>query len=622
MQRTITLFFLLLTLSLGAQAQATYWQQEAKYTMDIDFDVKNHQFTGTQRLEYTNNSPDTLRRVFYHLYFNAFQPGSMMDVRSRTIRDPDRRVRDRIFALKDNEIGYLNVESLKQDKKKVQFDQVGTILEVTLNEPILPGKSARFDMEFEGQVPVQIRRSGRDNAEGVDYSMSQWYPKMSEYDIEGWHANPYVGREFHGIWSDFDVTIRIDKDYTVASTGYLQNPEEIGHGYEDEGMTVKQKVKDGKLIWQFKAPKVHDFMWAADSEYKHDRFSVNDDLELHFFYLPDVDQQDWERLQPKTAELFRIMNENFGQYPYKKYSVVQGGDGGMEYPMGTLITGKRSFNSLLGVTIHEVIHSWYQMVLATNEAKYAWMDEGFTSYAQDYVSDVMSNAEAPGTGALGSYRAYFAIAKSGDEEPLTTHADHFKTNRAYSIASYVKGAMVPSQLSYVLGQETMMQGMRNYYRTWKFKHPTPRAYKRVMEKTSGLELDWFFEHWIGTINQIDYGIGDIIADGQRTTVQLERLAPMPMPTELVVTYKDGSEELYYIPLRIMRGAKSFEEKEGREVIQLADWPWTYPTYAVSIPRPLSAIERIEIDPSERMADIERDNNTYPNTEGTQFVDQK
>src|SRR5690606_33634219 len=143
--------------------------------------------------------------VFYHLYFNAFQPGSMMDVRSRSLPDPDKRVSDRIFHLKNDEIGYQKVKSLNMNGKPLNFETNETILEVSLIEPILPHGSAVFDMEFEGQVPLQIRRSGRDNDEGVQYSMAQWYPKMCEYDYQGWHANPYVGREFYGIWGDFDV---------------------------------------------------------------------------------------------------------------------------------------------------------------------------------------------------------------------------------------------------------------------------------------------------------------------------------------------------------------------------------------------------------------------------------
>ena len=153
-----SVFGLFLGLSaFAATAQPGYWQQKVAYSMEIDFDVNKHQFTGEQSIVYQNNSPDTLNRVFYHLYFNAFQPGSMMDVRSRSIADPDGRVRDRILHLKDNEIGYHKIKSLKQNGKAVDYKVEGTILVVELNKPILPKGKATFDMEFESQVPKQIR---------------------------------------------------------------------------------------------------------------------------------------------------------------------------------------------------------------------------------------------------------------------------------------------------------------------------------------------------------------------------------------------------------------------------------------------------------------------------------
>ncbi|MDL5047110.1 hypothetical protein QQ054_13885 [Oscillatoria amoena NRMC-F 0135] len=199
MQPSVTLLFLFLSVTLCAQDYR--WQQRVEYTMDVRLDVKTHKVTGTQKLVYTNNSPDTLRKVYYHLYFNAFQPGSMMDVRSRSIADPDGRVTDRISKLRDEEIGYQRIEILKQDGKDIPFRVNGTILEVELAKPLLPKTKTTFDMKFESQVPVQIRRSGRNNREGIAYSMTQWYPKLAEYDHQGWHAYQYVAREFHGVWA-------------------------------------------------------------------------------------------------------------------------------------------------------------------------------------------------------------------------------------------------------------------------------------------------------------------------------------------------------------------------------------------------------------------------------------
>ena len=251
------LIALLLTVSFTATAQRNYWQQYAEYTMNIDMDVNTNQFTGTQTLRYTNNSPDTLNRAFYHLYFNAFQPGSMMDERSRTIKDPDKRVADRISKLTPEEIGYQRVTKLTVDGKAAVIKEVGTILEVELPNAILPGATAVFEMEFNAQVPLQVRRSGRDGKEGIRYSMTQWYPKMAEFDDMGWHANPYIGREFYGIYGKFDITINIDKEYIIGGTGNLQNPNEIGHGYEMLGSALMRPAGD-KLSWHFTADNVHD----------------------------------------------------------------------------------------------------------------------------------------------------------------------------------------------------------------------------------------------------------------------------------------------------------------------------------------------------------------------------
>ena len=614
--KQIVLTFFIAVFALALQGQPDRWQQRVEYKMEIDFNVKKHRFTGKQQIVYYNNSPDELDRVFYHLYFNAFQPGSMMDVRSQTIPDSDPRVGSRISALSEDEIGYHKIKSLKKDGKDVKFEVVGTILEVTLDDPIAPNSKATFDMEFESQVPVQIRRSGRDNKEGISYSMSQWYPKMSEYDYQGWHANPYIGREFHGVWGDFDVKISIDKDYTVGGSGYLQNPNEIGHGYEDEGVQVKKKGK--KLTWHFIAPNVHDFMWAADPDYTHTKLEREDGMVMHFYYQETETNKDaWAALPKIMDRAFEYINEHFGQYPYDQYSFVQGGDGGMEYPMSTLITGERSIGSLVGVSVHELMHSWYQMVLGTNESLYAWMDEGFTSYASARVMNQLKKegllrgkvADDPNLGAISGYANF---AKSGMEEPLITHSDHFVTNSAYGVASYVKGAVFMHQLEYVIGKENQNKALLTYFDTWKFKHPNSNDFIRIWEKQSGLELDWYREYMINTTHTIDYGVKAIEENGAASTkVTLEKVGVFPMPLDVAITMTDGTQKWYNIPLRIMRGHKPEADFEGGvEIVE--DWPWTHPTYELVIPVAKSKISKVEIDPSGRLADIERGNNAKEN----------
>lgn len=596
-----------LMLSTALLAQTDRWQQAIQYEIEIDMNVENHQFQGKQKAVYTNNSPDTLKTVFYHLYFNAFQPNSMMDVRSRTIQDPDRRVGGRIAELGPDEIGYQKINSLKQDGKKLNYKVVGTILEVELAKPILPNSKVTFDMEFEAQVPVQIRRTGRDNDEGISYSMAQWYPKLAEYDYQGWHANPYIGREFHGIWGDFDVKITIDKDYVLGGTGYVQNPNDVGHGYEAEGVKPG-KGRNGKITWHFKAPNVIDFMWAADPDYTHDVAQVPNGPTLHFLYQKnDKTAENWEKLRDYTVKAFEYASKTFGVYPYEQFSVIQGGDGGMEYPMSTLITGERSLGSLVGVTVHEMFHSWYQGVLASNESLYEWMDEGFTSFGSSETMNVIMNQGLENPQA-GNYRGYLALAQSGLEEPLSTHADHYSTNFAYGRAAYSKGATFLGQLRYIVGEDVFYPAMRRYFNEWKFKHPNDNDFIRVMEKSSGLELDWYREYMVNSIKQIDYGVKSLIEKEGKTFITLEKIGEMPMPVELSVTYTDGTEQLFYIPLRIMRGEKTF--KNGEKVTVLEDWPWVYPTYTFELGKAAASIKSIQIDAKNQVADVDATNNFY------------
>ena len=612
----ICYFCFSLTLLAGtAQAQPDRWQQHVNYEMFIDMNTANHQYQGTQRLTYTNNSPDTLHRIFYHLYFNAFQPGSMMDVRSRTIADADRRMGDRIQKLKAEEQGWIKVKSLTINGQKTVFETVETILEVTLPKPILPNSSAVLEMKWDAQVPVQIRRSGRNNSEGIDYSMTQWYPKLCEYDYQGWHANPYIAREFYGVWGDFDVKIRMDKKYVVAAGGYLQNPLEIGHGYEPDGATVSQPPGD-KLTWHFKAPNVHDFAWAADPDYAHAKITADDGTIMRFFWQKGngYDAQ-WEALPAIMNRARTIINERFGKYPYEEYVFIQGGDGGMEYPLATLITGNRGLSSLVGVSVHEHLHSWYQMILGTNESLHAWMDEGFTSYAETLVENqlaaegLMGSRKPQENPFAGNYNAYRTLALSGAEEPLTTHADRFNTNYAYGLAAYVKGCVFLHQLEYVIGKENLAAGMLRYFDTWKFKHPNPNDFIRIMENQSGLELDWYKEDFVHTTNTVNYGVQSVEKEERKVTeVVIERKGRMAMPLDIVVTYTTGKQDLFDAPLESMRGSKPAESDRKRTLLPRHRWVDT--TYTFEIPERIKRIAKIEIDPSGRMADVDPSDNVW------------
>ena len=624
MKKTFLFFILLINFtSLFAQS-SDYWQQKADYKMEVAMDVKNYQYKGKQTLVYINNSPDTLKKVFFHLYPNAFQPGSEMDARIQNIKDPDGRMvtktkidgvevkESRIKNLKPNEIGFLKIENFRQDGNLASAKTVGTILEVTLAKPILPNKTTTFTLDFDGQVPVQIRRSGRNNSENVALSMAQWYPKIAEFDFEGWHADPYIAREFHGVWGDFDVKITIDKNYILGGSGYLQNPNSIGFGYEESGTKVKKDSNSKTLTWHFIAPNVHDFTWAADKDYLHDVIKGPNNVDLHFLYKNNSKIIDnWKKMQPIMVKVMDFYNKKVGNYPYKQYSFIQGGDGGMEYAMCTLILGEGEFEGLLGVATHELGHSWFQHVLANNESKHSWMDEGFTSYIEDLALNEMAvnKKENP---FESSYNTYYKLVASGKEQPQTTHVDRYDENRSYSISAYVKGEIFLTQLEYLIGKDNVFKTLKKYYQDFKFKHPTPNDIKRTAERVSGANLDWYLTDWTTTTNTIDYGIKNVVSatDGiQKTVISLERIGRTPMPIDILVEYTDGTKESFYIPLRMM----SFEKENQQPAIKrtiLEDWTWANPNYFFEISKVKSSIKKITIDASNLMADVKKENNFY------------
>jgi hypothetical protein len=380
-----------------------------------------------------------------------------------------------------------------------------------------------------------------------------------------------------------------------------------------------------KLSWHLVAPNVHDFMWAADPDYKHIVRRVPNGPVINVVYKNQNNdpRQDtlWTNIADAAVLVLPYMEKSFGRYPYKQYSFVHGGDGGMEYPMATLLAGPG-----LGGAFHEWMHSWYQGMLGTNEGMYAWMDEGFTSYAEHRVSAYyrreMLRLHPDDKGLAGqveedrtklpsehseAYGQYFALVKSGLEEPLTTHADHFNTNFGYSIGSYFKGEVFLNQLGYIVGDSVRDQILHEYYREWRFKHPNASDFVRVAEKVSGVKLDWYKEYWIGTTKTIDYGIDSLWEEGSKTRIRLRKVGNMPMPIDVQVQYKDGSRELAYIPQYLMFGEKPVEDvRMPRTVFE--PWKFTDPTYTILLNHRLTDLKVVEIDATQRMADVDRKNN--------------
>ncbi|RQP12824.1 MAG: M1 family peptidase [Chryseobacterium sp.] len=605
----IALILLVFAAGLFSAQKGPYYQQHAKYKMDIDVDAEAFTYQGKQSISYTNNSPDELRVVYMHLYWNAFKPGSMMDQRvqnqgkladGRLVEKQGDQVVSRLASIPKNEEGAQNIHWIKQNGKTLRYEIQETVMKVYLAEPIKPNSTTNFTMQWDAVIPKQIRRAGRNNREGIDMTMTQWFPKMAEYDYDGWATFDYIGREFHAPFADFDISIKIDKDYVIGAGGTLENPAEV-RGYQTDA--VVKADKDGKAIWRWTAKNILDFAWAADRDYTVKSFTVLGGPKVYLVYQPGEKTALWENVQPYVTQFFQFMNATFGQYVWPSYSFVQGGDGGMEYGMTTMVLGEhKTMEDLASLFFHEAAHSWYQQMLATNEPMRPWMDEGFTSYAQDLAMyKIFPPKESLPNPFAKEVRRFTEFQKTGREEPASWLGDHHDWGTAYSFATYVKGETFLIQLGYIMGEDNLSKTMKAYYDEWKMKHPTDRDFMHIAQRISGMDLKWFHNYWINTTKTIDYGIKSVKHDRNATTITLVNKGELPMPVDFSILTKDNKVVNYSIPLNMMRTPKTSDIYGPVTVLDY--WPWTQKEYTFTIPYSKAQIAALGIDFSQRLADI-------------------
>ncbi len=609
MKKSFLFIFALVFGWISAQQNA-YYQQNAKYKMEINVDAANFTYTGKQSVSYTNNSPDELKVVYFHLYWNAFKPGSMMDQRVQSQgKNGDSRLQkdgiSRLASIPKDEEGVQNIHWIKQNGQDLKFEIQGTIMKVFLNSPIKANSSTSFTMEWDAVIPMQIRRAGRNNREGVDMTMTQWYPKIAEYDYDGWATFDYIGREFHAPYSDFDVTIKIDQNYVVGAGGTLENPTEV-KGYS-ENPDIKSD-ENGKTTWHWTAKNMLDFAWSADRDYTVKSFTVLDGPKVNLVYQPSEATKYWEELQPYVTKYFQLMNATFGKYVYPSYSIVQGGDGGMEYGMCTMVLGEaNTLEGLMGLIAHEGAHSWFQQILGFNESMRPWMDEGFTSYAEDYTMYRLfppkNSIPNPFINAINGYTNF---VKTGKEEPAVWLGDHHDDGRAYTVASYTKGELYLVQLGYIMGEQNLSLTLKEFFNQWKLKHPTDRDFLHIAQQISGMDLKWFHHYWINTTKTIDYAIKSVKYNADSTTITLVNNGTVPMPIDFSILKKDKTVANYQIPMNMTH---EWKKKDVYGDFKTLDyWAWTQKEYTFTVPFSKSQISAMGIDFSQRMADVKPEDN--------------
>lgn len=607
---------------LPAAAHSNERFSELTQSMEVVINDDTYNYFGTATTTFINATGDTLRQLFYHAYFNAFDHGSAMDAYAE--QNGDTKITSWIAALQPHQTGRLNIDSGRVNNQTVHITRTGTIIHIDPAQAIAPGDTVRFNFSFSGQIPYIIRRAGRNNAQGIRYSMAQWYPKLCQYDDRGWHNNQYVGKEFYGVFGRYDVRLTLPARYVVGATGELQNPTDVGHGYQYATDTTVLPPNatsliptDSLLTWHFVANNVHDFAWVADEDYRH-TIVRDDSLTIHLLYTASAEEA-WQPMPDWCRRIFRFFGAHYGSYPYRTFTCSQAGDGGMEYPQLVMLTDRSRYD-LVRVAAHEIGHQWFYGMVANNETQHAWLDEGFTNYIESRVmTEEFADAEReerpllrrllipelpqPVQERLG----YERIAAAGLDEPLTTPHDRF--NDAYTTRIvYDKGMALLQQFEYSFGRAQLDSCLRRYALLWRFRHPSPQDFENVCEEVFGQRLDEVFDTFIATTHRPEYALCNISssynADSAmyHTVIDMHKDGIAHVPLTLYLRLDDGSWTTRHIPSDVL-----YHPAPGT----LQPWFWTHSDYRAEVYTP-TEIAEVRLDTTNNLLDPVAENNYIHN----------
>ena len=503
-------------LSIGSLAQKSYWQQEVNYTIAVSLNDKNNSLKGDVSMQYINHSPDTLRFIYFHLWPNAYKDETtalanqlQTDIESRKkLNNAQRGFIDSLNFTVNGSAGLVDKDSQNID-----------VVKLNLASPLLPGQSVTIATPFYIKLPSYFSRSGYDQQQ---YMICQWYPKPAVYDRKGWHAFPYLDQgEFYSEFGSFKVSITVPSAYIIGATGTLQTQDELARYRSIGSQNYKNKkavssykaanTADFKTL-QFSAENVHDFAWFADKDFviQYDTLALpsGNVVDVFSYYQPNGNKE-WSNSIDFIEDAVTRYSGWIGEYPYPTVAAVEGpknlSSGGMEYPMITLITSPDAkAEGLDAVIAHEVGHNWFYGILASNEREHPWMDEGLNTYfqfkyeAEKYRSNsVFGNSLPKEVKKLSAdeflARIMFAMNSLPAKPAIQTQSTGFANKDEYGIVVYLKTAIWMSILESSLGKENFMNGLKEYYNEWKFKHPYPEDLKTALEKGSKQNLGSLFE---------------------------------------------------------------------------------------------------------------------------------
>ncbi len=512
------LFLVLFSTSilLPSFAQPAYWQQQVDYKINVTLNDDAHSLKGNLSLDYTNNSPDKLDYIWFHLWPNAYKNETTAYAK-QIFRNKDGKKRWK--DMKDK--GYIDSLDFRTKGEKLKTaadDEHIDILKVFLPEPLLPGEKTTITTPFYVKIPSYSSRSGHIDR---SYIICQWYPKPAVYDKKGWHPMPYLDQgEFYSEFGSFDVSITLPSSYVVGATGLLQNSDELNkyketgklnnHATNNLARYTNNNSSNTKTL-QYKSDRIHDFAWFADKDFivRYDTAQLASGRVIDVFtYSYEKGNKLWQHSTAYVEDAVRQYSSWIGEYPYPVVQAVEGPknvmSGGMEYPMITLITSPNADEPQLDAVIaHEVGHNWFYGVIASNERDHAWMDEGINTYfqfryeAEKYKSNSIFGDMIPReikNKPLKEFQesVYMALSQIPMEEAIETPSADFENEEKYGMVVYLKTAIWLYIVEMTVGTDKFDKVIKAYYNNWKFKHPYPEDLKAEFEKQLNMKFDDIF----------------------------------------------------------------------------------------------------------------------------------
>jgi peptidase M1-like protein len=621
-----------------------YWQQQVDYNIKASLDTTSHSITGSERVTYHNNSPDRLEYLWFQVDQNIDDPAVSRAIRDqaalpRTISAQARRF---LFPApfdgghKITRVQLVTTRAGKPVKTDAEYVINGTVMKVLLPTPLPAGARAVVEIDWHFLVP-ENSRNGRGVRELVKdgwlYEVAQWFPRASVYDdVNGWQTDQFYGQgEFYLNFGTYDVELTVPRNHIVGATGVLQNPLQVLTPTQrqrlaqaiagdtpkfiitkDEVMTPGSRpAGTGPLTWKFHADSVRDFAWVSSKTYVWDAAGFRyrpggRTIELHSLYPRDA-MPLWDSLSTRAiAQTMKTYGRFAFEYPYPKATNVHGPVFGMEYPMiafcgarpaedGTYQPGLA--RALISVTIHEVGHNWFPMIVASDERKWTWMDEGINSFLQYYAEKDWDPAYPSQRGPGKNLVPYM---KDPDQVPLMTESDYI--HRQFGNNGYGKPAAGLVLLrEQVLGPQLFDQAFGSYAKRWMFKQPQPADFFRSVDDGAGELLNWFWRGWFYTTYANDQAVssvdtqpadslvGDTTKGKNYVRIKIENKGGLVMPIQMDVTFDDGSTE------RVRLGVDVWRRNEQS---------FTYGFFTDK------TVSKVVLDPDEVLIDINKDNNVW------------